>query len=61
MKKERWFSGDHKETTLDQIFIDIRNHSDLVQMGKLKEKKDGWSLNRYSDNRVWYWSPQKLM
>ena len=43
------------------VGIDIRNHSDLVQMGKLKEKKDGWSLNRYSDNRVWYWSPQKLI
>jgi hypothetical protein len=56
-----------KETTYERVNggfnvgIDIRNHSDLVQIGKLKEKKEAWSLNRYSDGRVWYWSPQKLM
>ena len=27
MKKERWFSGDYKETSLEEIFVDIRNHS----------------------------------
>jgi hypothetical protein len=43
------------------VGIDIRNRSDLLQISKLKEKKDAWSLNRYSDNRVWYWSPQKLI
>jgi hypothetical protein len=43
------------------VGIDIKNHSDLVQIGKLKEKKDALSLNRYSDNRVWYWSSQKLI
>ena len=43
------------------IGIDIRNHSDLVQVGKLIEKKDAKSLNRYSDNRLWYWSKQKLI
>ena len=43
------------------VGIDIKNHSDLVQIGKLVEKKDAKSLYRYSDNRVWFWSKQKLM
>ncbi len=43
------------------VGIDIRNQSDLVQIGKLIEKKEAKSLNRYSDNRLWYWSKQKLI
>jgi hypothetical protein len=43
------------------IGIDLRNHSDLVQIGKLMEKKESKSLNRYSDNRLWYWSKVKLI
>jgi hypothetical protein len=43
------------------VGIDIRSHSDLVQIGKLVEKKDAKCLNRYSDNRLWYWSKQKLI
>jgi hypothetical protein len=43
------------------VGIDIRNHSDLVQIGKLTEKKEAKSLNRYSDNRIWYWSKIKLI
>ena len=43
------------------IGIDIRNHSDLNQIGKLMEKKEAKSLNRYSDNRLWYWSKIKLI
>jgi hypothetical protein len=43
------------------VGIDIRNHSDLVQIGKLAEKKEAKSLNRYSDNRIWYWSKGKLI
>jgi len=43
------------------VGIDIKNQSDLVQIGKLVEKKDAKSLNRYSDNRVWFWTKQKLM
>ena len=43
------------------VGIDIRNQSDLVQIGKLTEKKEAKSLNRYSDNRLWYWSKIKLM
>ena len=51
---EKWEGGFN-------VGIDIKNQSDLVQIGKLVEKKDAKSLNRYSDNRVWYWSKQKLM
>ena len=43
------------------VGIDIRKQSDLVQIGKLTEKKEAKSLNRYSDNRLWYWSKQKLI
>jgi hypothetical protein len=43
------------------VGIDIRNQSDLVQIGKLTEKKEAKSLNRYSDNRLWYWSKGKLI
>lgn len=43
------------------VGIDIRNQSDLVQVGKLTEKKEAKSLNRYSDNRLWYWSKGKLI
>jgi hypothetical protein len=43
------------------VGIDIRNQSDLIQIGKLTEKKDAKSLNRYSDNRLWYWSKVKLI
>jgi hypothetical protein len=43
------------------VGIDIRTQSDLVQIGKLTEKKEAKSLNRYSDNRLWYWSKVKLI
>jgi hypothetical protein len=43
------------------VGIDLRNHSDLVLMGKFVEKKEAKSLNRYSDNRIWYWSKIKLI
>ena len=43
------------------IGIDIKNQSDLIQIGKLVEKKEAKSLNRYSDNRIWYWSKIKLI
>lgn len=42
------------------IGIDIKNQEHILQIGKLIEKKEGRSLNRYSDDRVWYWSPMKL-
>jgi hypothetical protein len=43
------------------VGIDIKNHADLIQIGKLVEKKEAKSLNRYSDNRMWYWSKMKLI
>lgn len=55
------------ETTYDKydggfnVGIDLRNHEHLVQIGKMVEKKEAKSLNRYSDNRMWYWSKIKLI
>jgi hypothetical protein len=43
------------------VGIDIRNDGDLIQIGKFVEKKDAKPLNRYSDNRLWYWSKIKLI
>ena len=43
------------------VGIDIKNQSDLIQMGKFVERKEAKSLNRYSDGRVWYWSKIKLI
>ena len=43
------------------VGIDIKNREHLLQISKLIEKKEGKSLNRYSEDRIWYWSPQKLI
>ena len=43
------------------IGIDIKNQNHLLQISKLMEKKEAHSLGRYSDDRIWYWSPQKLI
>jgi hypothetical protein len=43
------------------VGIDIKNSPNLIQIGKLVEKKEAKSLNRYSDNRIWYWSKIKLI
>ena len=43
------------------IGIDIKNQNHLLQISKLIEKKEAHSLGRYSDDRIWYWSPQKLI
>ncbi len=43
------------------VGIDIRNQSDILQMGKLIEKKEAKGLGRYSDNRIWYWSKMRLI
>lgn len=43
------------------IGIDIRNHKDFIQVGKMVEKKDAHSLNRYSMDRVYYFIKQKLI
>ena len=43
------------------VGIDIRNQSDMIQVGKLVEKKEAKSLGRYSDNKIWYWSKIRLI
>ena len=43
------------------VGIDLRKHVDLIQVGRLVEKKEAKSLGRYSDNRIWYWSKMKLI
>lgn len=43
------------------VGIDMKNQKDLVQVGKLMEKKEAKSLMRYSDNRLWYWSKIRLI
>jgi hypothetical protein len=43
------------------VGIDIKSHQQLIQIGKLVEKGEARRLNRYEDNRIMYWSPQKLI
>jgi hypothetical protein len=43
------------------IGIDIRNKDHLHQISKLIEKKESKNLNRFCDERIWYWSKQKLI
>lgn len=43
------------------VGVDMKNKEHLQQISKLIEKKEGKSLNRYSDDRVWYWVPNKLI
>ncbi len=56
-----------RETTYEKdgkgflIGIDVKNHKQLVEIGKLIEKKDARCINQYSNNRVFYWSSQKLV
>jgi hypothetical protein len=50
-----------KEDSGFVVGIDMRNRDHIMQMSKLLEKKDAKNLNRFADNRVWYWSPQKLL
>jgi hypothetical protein len=50
-----------KEGNGYNVGVDIKNREHLLQISKIIEKKEGKSLNRYSDDRIWYWSPQKLI
>lgn len=43
------------------VGIDIKNKDHLLQVSKLIEKKEGKPLNRYSEERIWYWIPNKLI
>jgi hypothetical protein len=53
----------HYEKTKDGfiIGIDIRNQKEFTQIGKLIEKKDAYSLNRFSIDKVYYFTKQKLI
>lgn len=43
------------------VGIDLKNHTHLVQIGNLIFKKDAHPLNRYAEQRIWYWTNQKIM
>ena len=43
------------------VGVDLRNQNHLLQISKILEKKEGKSLNRFSEERIWYWVPQKLI
>jgi hypothetical protein len=43
------------------VGIDIKNQNHILQISKLLEKKEGKPLNRFAEERIWYWSPQKLI
>jgi hypothetical protein len=56
-----------RETTYERttggfiVGIDIKNQKQLIEMGKLVEKKVARNLMRYADNRIQFWSSQKLI
>lgn len=56
-----------RETTYEKseggfiVGIDLRNHSQLVQIGKMVEKKESKNLSRFSNGMVYYWSKSKLI
>jgi hypothetical protein len=43
------------------VGVDIRNKKHMIEINKLIEKKEARRLDRYSDNRLQYWSNQKLL
>jgi len=43
------------------IGVDIRDRNHILQISKLIEKKDAKHLNRFSEDRIWYWAQQKLI
>jgi hypothetical protein len=56
-----------RETTYEKqggrflVGIDLKNQSDLIQMGKLVEKKEAYAKGMYASNRVFYISNQRLI
>jgi hypothetical protein len=50
-----------KDGTGFNVGIDIKNREHIMQISKMLEKKESKSLNRYSDDRVWYWTLNKLI
>ena len=43
------------------VGIDIKDTKRHIEIGKLIEKGDARRLNRYENNRIMYWSSQKLI
>jgi hypothetical protein len=43
------------------VGVDLKNENHLLQVSKLLEKKEGKSLNRFAEDRIWYWIPNKLI
>ena len=43
------------------VGIDIKNKNHMIQISNLILKKEARALHRYCDNRIQYWSPQKLV
>ena len=50
-----------KEGSGFNVGVDINNREHLLQVSKFIEKKEGRHLNRYAEDRIWYWIPQKLI
>jgi hypothetical protein len=50
-----------KDSTGFNVGIDVKNREHIMQISKMLEKKESKSLNRYSDDRVWYWTLNKLI
>ena len=63
--------GKYVEPTKETIYIkdnggytvgvDMKNKDHILQISKLIEKKEGRHLNRFAEDRIWYWIPQKLI
>jgi hypothetical protein len=43
------------------VGIDIRNQKEILQISKLIEKKEAKPIGRYCNDRIHYWSNQKLI
>lgn len=43
------------------VGVDLKNTNHLLQISKLLEKKEGKQLNRFAEDRIWYWVPNKLI
>jgi hypothetical protein len=56
-----------RETTYERasggfiVGIDINNKNHMLQISNLILKKEARNIGRYSDNRLQYWSSQKLV
>ena len=56
-----------RETTYEKnsggfvVGIDLKNQKQLIEMGKLVEKKMAKGLGRYQDHRIYYWAEHKLL